>query len=68
MDEAETITYDSFKASVYLIEIICIPIVLTDVKAPFNDVEIHLLTMILDPNTEGSIQIKKFAEGILELW
>ncbi|KAM7542654.1 hypothetical protein Aperf_G00000014212 [Anoplocephala perfoliata] len=38
-----------------------------DVNAPFNDVEIHMLTMLLDPNTEGSIQIARFAEGIFEL-
>ncbi|CDS37475.1 conserved hypothetical protein [Echinococcus multilocularis] len=66
-DEAETITYDSFKASMHLITNYFVDIVLMDVKAPFDDVEVHLLTMILDPNTEGSIQIKKFADGILEL-
>nr|CDS29014.1 conserved hypothetical protein [Hymenolepis microstoma] len=38
-----------------------------DVEAPFNDVEIHILAMLLDPETEGSIQIKKFSQGIYEI-
>lgn len=43
-------------------------LVLVDSKAPFSDVEIHLMAMLLDPNTEGSIQVKKFQSGILDLW
>lgn len=43
-------------------------LVLTDLEPPFTDVEIHILTILLDPETEGSIQIKKFSNGIYEIW
>ncbi|VDM34251.1 unnamed protein product, partial [Hydatigera taeniaeformis] len=65
-DEVESITYDSFKASMHSVTNY-LQLVLIDAKAPFNDVEMHLVAMLLDPSSEGSIEVKKFAEGILGL-
>ncbi|VDK81963.1 unnamed protein product [Dibothriocephalus latus] len=54
--DAEVVTYDTFKA------------VLTDFKAPFTGVELHLLSLLLDPDADGCIQMKDLEAGVLRFW
>ncbi|BHF69879.1 hypothetical protein SprV_0301292600 [Sparganum proliferum] len=53
--DVEVVTHDTFKA------------VLADFKAPFTSVELHLITMLLDPDSDGCIQMKDLEAGVLRL-